>query len=104
MSKMGLHDPFGHLKHTSYDQKKGRESNWQFDFRPLKVRNQPDFLMCKWRLTYHWKTLNKNYNFSLDLIAIRGLHAKFWAFKIVGVLVVRFAIWMWPRGEMQKIP
>ncbi len=25
----------------SYGQKKGRESNWQFDSRPLKVRNRP---------------------------------------------------------------
>jgi hypothetical protein len=25
-----------------YAQKKGRESNWQFDSRPLKVGNQPD--------------------------------------------------------------
>jgi hypothetical protein len=25
----------------SYGQKKGRESNWQFDSRPLKVENQP---------------------------------------------------------------
>jgi hypothetical protein len=31
---------------TSYDKKKGRESNWQFDSRPLKVRNQPNFLVC----------------------------------------------------------
>ncbi len=29
---------------TSYGQKKGRESNWQFDSRPLKVKNRPDFL------------------------------------------------------------
>ncbi len=29
---------------TSYGQKKGRESNWQFDSRPLKVGNQPDSL------------------------------------------------------------
>ncbi len=42
MSKMGLHELFGHLK-----QKKGRESNWQFDFRPLKVRNHPNFLACR---------------------------------------------------------
>jgi hypothetical protein len=27
---------------TSYVQKKGQESNWQFDSRPLKVRNRPD--------------------------------------------------------------
>jgi hypothetical protein len=26
-----------------YGQKKGRESNWQFDSRPLKVGNRPDF-------------------------------------------------------------
>jgi hypothetical protein len=29
MFKMGLHDPFGYLKNISYDQKKGRESNYQ---------------------------------------------------------------------------
>ncbi len=32
---------------TSYGQKKGQESNWQFDSRPLKVENQPDFRMCR---------------------------------------------------------
>jgi hypothetical protein len=26
----------------SYGKKKGRESNWQFDSRPLKVGNRPD--------------------------------------------------------------
>jgi hypothetical protein len=33
----------GHLDicSPSYGQKKGRESNWQFDSRPLKVENQP---------------------------------------------------------------
>jgi hypothetical protein len=33
----------GHLDicSPSYGQKKGRESNWQFDSRPLKVRNRP---------------------------------------------------------------
>jgi hypothetical protein len=29
---------------TSYGQKNGRESNWQFDSRPLKVENRPDFV------------------------------------------------------------
>jgi hypothetical protein len=34
----------GHLDicSTSYVRKKGRESNWQFDSRPLKVGNRPD--------------------------------------------------------------
>jgi hypothetical protein len=40
---------------TSYGQKKGQESNWQFDSWPLKVRNQPNSLMCRWRATYCWK-------------------------------------------------
>ncbi len=36
---------------TSYGQKKGRESNWQFNFRALKVENRPDFLVCRWCAT-----------------------------------------------------
>jgi hypothetical protein len=46
-------------KNTSYGQKKGQESNWQFDSRPLKVENGPDLLACKWCATYHWKDLDK---------------------------------------------
>jgi hypothetical protein len=48
MSKMGLHDPFGHFKHKLWP-KEGRESNWQFDSRPLKVRNHLDLFACRWR-------------------------------------------------------
>ncbi len=36
---------------TSYGQKKGHESNWQFDSPPLKVGNQPDFVVCRWCAT-----------------------------------------------------
>jgi hypothetical protein len=43
--------------------------------------------MCKWRVTYRWKALNKGYKFTLDFISIRGLHAKLWAPKIVKVRV-----------------
>jgi hypothetical protein len=70
---------------TSYGQKKGRESNWQFDSRPLKVRNRPDFLTCRWRARYRWKALNKGYNVSSNLISIRGLHTKLWAPKVAKV-------------------
>jgi hypothetical protein len=46
-----LEHRWAHITHldiwnTSYGQKKGRESNWQFDFRPLKVGNRPNFLAC----------------------------------------------------------
>jgi hypothetical protein len=84
MSTMSLHDPFEHLKHKLWP-KKGRESNWQFNSRPLKVKNWPDLLACRWCATYRWKTLDKGYNFSLDLISIRGLHMKLWAPKVAGV-------------------
>ncbi len=67
---------------TSYGQKKGRESNWQFDSWPLKVKNRFDFITCRWRATYRWKDLDKGYNTSLDLISIGGLHTKLWAPKV----------------------
>jgi hypothetical protein len=57
----------------------------QFDSRPLKVKNRPDFLVCRWCATYRWKALDKEYNFSLDLISIRGLHTKLWGLKVVEV-------------------
>jgi hypothetical protein len=94
MSKMGLHHPFGHLN-TSYGQKKGRELNWQCDSRPLKVKNWPDFLACRWCATYCWKALIEKYNFASDLISIGGLHTKLWGSKVAGVLtlaILRFPL------------
>ncbi len=73
---------------TSYGQKKGRKSNWQFDSRPLKVRNQPNSLVWWVCVTYHWKALDKGYNFALDLIAIEGLKKKLCAHKVTRVLIV----------------
>ncbi len=70
------------ISNTSYGQKKGWESNWQFNSRPLKVRNPPDFLACKWRATYYWKTLDKGYKFSSNFISIEGLQTKWWAPKL----------------------
>jgi hypothetical protein len=42
-------------------------------------------------VTYRWKDLDEGYNFALDLILIKGLHAKLWALKVVKVLVVRIS-------------
>ncbi len=44
---------------TSYGQKKCQESNCQFDSLTLKIKNWPDFLVCKWCTPYHWKALDK---------------------------------------------
>jgi len=70
---------------TSYGQKKGRESNCQFDSRPQKVEKRPDLLSCRGRATYRWIALDENYNFALDCISIRGLLAKLWGSKVAGV-------------------
>jgi hypothetical protein len=100
---------------TSYGQKNGRESNWQFDSQPLKVRNRLEFRVFRQRATYRWKDLNEGYNFASDLIAIGGLHKKLCALKVAGVLVVAISgLSLWspgtskpfgcgPRGEAQSI-
>jgi hypothetical protein len=109
---------WAHITHldiwnTSYGQKKGWESNWQFDSRPLKVRNRPDFLVFRWCATYHWKALNEGYNFALDLITIKSLHTKLWGSKVTRVptLVIselplrvsgQKAIWMWASWRGTK--
>jgi hypothetical protein len=87
MFKMGSHDLVRNL-HISYSQKKGQESNWQLDSWPLKIKNHPDFLACRWRATCRWKALDKGYNFALDLILIGDFHTKLWAPKVAKVLVV----------------
>jgi hypothetical protein len=81
----------GHLDicRPSYGQKKGRESNresnWQFDSRPLKARNWPlpDFRMES--ATWRWKDLDEGYHFGSDLIAIRLRSRELWAFKVSGL-------------------
>jgi len=70
---------------TSYGQKKGRESNCQFDSRPQKVRNRPYLLSSRGRATYPWKAFDESYNFASDRVAIRGLIAKLWGSKVAGV-------------------
>jgi hypothetical protein len=85
---------------TSYGQKKGRESNCQFDSRPQRVRNRPlpdvQFGSATWR----WKALDESYNFALNCIAIRGLLAKLWGSKVPGVPFG--AISRFPLGSPEK--
>jgi len=69
---------------TSYGQKKGQESNWQFDSRPLKVGNRPDPGVCRWSATHRWKVLEESYNFALDFVPIRGWGEMLWTPKVPG--------------------
>jgi hypothetical protein len=64
----------GHLDicSPSYEQKKGRESNWQFDSRPLKDENRHVLNVCSGSETWRWKALFKGYKFGLDLVPIGG--------------------------------
>ncbi len=41
--------------------------------------------MCRWHATYRWKALDKGYNFALDPILIKGLHAKLLGPKVAKV-------------------
>ncbi len=65
MSHLDIYSP-------SYEQKKGRESNWQFDSRSLKVGNRPIPDVCSRSATWRWKALFKGYKFGLDLVPIGG--------------------------------
>jgi hypothetical protein len=90
---------WAHMAHldiwnTSYGQKKGRESNWQFDSRPLKVGIRPNLLSFRKHGTYRWKVLNESYNFASDCTLIRGLLAKLWGSKVPRV----------PVGEISRLP
>ncbi len=55
----------GHLDicSPSYGQKKGRESNWQFDSRPLTVGNRPLPDIRFGSAIRRWKDLDEGYNF-----------------------------------------
>ncbi len=70
---------------TSYGKKKGRKSNWQFNYRPLKVGIRSDPGACKWTTTCRWTTLDNSYKFVLDLIPIRGLNKELCLHKIMEV-------------------
>jgi len=79
---------------TSYGQKKGRESNCQFDSQPEKVRNRPNLLSCKQHATYRWKAFDEGYNFVVDRTSIQGLLAKLWGSKVTRV----------PIGAISRLP
>ncbi len=74
----------GHLDicSPSYGQKKGRESNWQFDSRPLKVGNRPLPNFALKNATRRWKALDESYNFDSGLVSIRVRGEELWPFKV----------------------
>jgi hypothetical protein len=77
----------GHLDifSPSYGQKKGRESNWQFDSRPLKVGNQPLPDVWSGSATWRWKALFEGCKFGSDLVPIGGWGEELRSPKVPGV-------------------
>jgi hypothetical protein len=69
----------------SYGQKKCRESNWQFDSRPLKVENRPDPDVRWGSATWRLKALKESYQIDWDLVPIGGWGEKLWWSKVPGV-------------------
>jgi len=69
----------------SYGQKKGRESNCQFDSRPLKVGNRPLPDVALKSATWSWKALDESYSFDSRLVPIRARGEKLWPLKVLGV-------------------
>jgi hypothetical protein len=74
----------------NYRQKKGRESNWQFDSRPLKVGNRPLPDLRIESAIRRWKDLDAGYKFGLDLVAIRRRSRELWAPKVLGLCPGQF--------------
>ncbi len=83
----------GHLNicSSSYGQKKGRESNWQFDFRPLKVGNRPLPDLRIESAIRRWKDLDEGNKFGSDLVAIRLRSRELWAPKVPGLHLGQFS-------------
>jgi len=82
----------GHLDicRVSYGQKKSRESNWQFDSRPLKVGNRPLSEVRIGSAIRRWKDLDEGYKFGSDLVEIRSRSRELWAPKVPGLHPGRF--------------
>jgi hypothetical protein len=70
---------------SSYGQKKGRESNWQFDSRSLKVGNRPFPDLRIESAIRRWKDLDEGYKFGSDLVAIKLCNRELWAPKVLGL-------------------
>jgi hypothetical protein len=87
MSKMSLHDPFGHLKHKLWPKERSgvKLTIW---LPTIKSQKSPWFhciqVACDIPLESSWRGLN----YDLDFISIGGLHTKLWAPKVIGVLTL----------------
>jgi len=101
MSKMGLHDPFEHLTLKLYPKERSgvKLAIW---LPTIKSQESPQYPYVKVSCNILLKSSWRNYNFSIDLISIQGLHKKLWAPKVVGVPTV--GISRFPLGSPNGSP
>jgi len=71
MYEVSSHVPFEYFKHKLWP-KKGPGIKVPINSQPLKIEDRPDLLTCKWCATYHWKDLNKGYNFASYFTSIES--------------------------------
>jgi len=84
---MSLHDPFGHFKHKLWP-KEMSGVKLAISFPTTKSRESPQFIHVQVTCDIPIEVFDKDYNFSIDLISMGGLHAKLWVPKVARVLVV----------------
>ncbi len=80
-----------------------RRAKCQFDSQPLKFRNHPYLLTCRWHATYRWKDLDEGYNFASNLTSIKVFHKKLWASKVVGVPISKISKIKIPISRILKV-
>jgi hypothetical protein len=80
MSKMALHEPFGHLQHKLWS-KEGPG----IKLPTIKSRELTRPRVYRWSATHCRKSLEESHKFASELIPIRGLSRELWAPKVSGV-------------------
>jgi hypothetical protein len=68
---------------TSYGKKKGRGVKLVVWFLTTKSRESTRPHVWRWSAIHRWKALNESYNFSLNLIPIRGMSKELWTHKVL---------------------
>jgi len=83
MSKMALHEPFGHLQHKLWA-KEGLGVNLTIWLLTTKSREltQP---RCVQVATHYWKAFKESYKFASNLIIIGGLSKELWPCKVLEI-------------------
>jgi len=84
MSKMGLHDPFGHMKHKLWPKERPRV---KLEFWRLITKSweSPQFSRVQMECDIPLKSFWRGLQLCFGLISIRCLHAKLWVLKVARV-------------------